>query len=40
MKNKKLRYEEPSVEVILLTSEDILTTSNDRETAELEETED
>ena len=40
MENKKFPYEEAKVEVILLTSEDILTASGERETAELEETED
>ena len=40
MESKKFPYEDPTVEVIKFTAEDIITTSNGREPAELEEIED
>ena len=40
MENKKFPYEEPAVEVIKFTEDDIITTSGGREPAELEEIED
>ena len=40
MANNKFPYEEPAVELIKFTAEDILTTSGDLDPAELEEIED
>ena len=40
MESKKFSYEDPKVEVIKFTAEDIITTSGGREPAELEEIED
>ncbi len=40
MKNEKTFYEEPVVEVIHFDTEDVITTSNERDPAELEEIED
>ena len=37
MASKKIPYEEPIVEVIEFTAEDIITTSGERDPAELEE---